>query len=249
MLIQLEEINAIINRFAGTHRKTIVNHYLSRARAKLADPKPMGRKKMWLLRNSLQYIELDSRIDYIREMLSNKVLQTRALVLDLINANYAFDKKHLYKPESWMEHIIFDIEEAFETARLEPKAGVSTAHPRGDIGKMVTEAFSEIGDSPTALLSDPRVDQILLGEYNRQLCIEMLNIFISCERFNTAGNQLILSLFAYQDRVGKYVDYDFKDMNQMLIGRFQPGTYFGDERIAQIYAEFVSKSASIQESE
>ena len=39
----------------------------------------------------------------------HKAIQTRALILDLINTDYSIDIKYIYKPEKWIFAIIKDI--------------------------------------------------------------------------------------------------------------------------------------------
>lgn len=198
MVIQLQEIDDIISKFTGDDRLALSSYYVEISREKLEDPAPMKRQKICLLKDNLRYLPEKDHAKFVEEILSVKVLQTRALVLDLVCTNYSIEKQYIYKPENWIEAIVSDIFETF----------------------------------------DLPADRFLFEEYNRQLCDEILSIFCSCERFNSAGNQLLLNIVMYKDRVRGYTDYSFDAMLKHLISRFNRNRCMGLTKIGSIYKEY-----------
>lgn len=201
MAIQPQEVDAIIEKFTGDDRQALAKYYIEVSREKLEDPVPMKRQKMRLLKSNLRYLPEDDRPKFVGEMLGVKVLQIRALVLDLVSTNYSMEKQYISKPESWMEAIVADVFETF----------------------------------------DLPADRSLFEEYNRQLCDEILGIFCSCEKFNSAGNQLILNVVMYRDRVREHTDYDFDAMISRLTRQFNRGKCLGPAKIGEIYREHAEK--------
>lgn len=197
-MIQLEEIKNIIDKFKDNDRMELIKHYVNLAKEKLEDPVSIRKKKIALLRDCLQYIPVDDFDAFIDRVLDTKLLQTRALILDLIISNYSLEKHYISKPEKWIDAIFEDMFGTFD-------------------------------------LHD---DRDLLEIYNRKLCNEMKDIFCSCQRFNTAGNQLLLNMVAYKDKLSDYTKYDFDGLIRVFEERFNEGKKLPIEEIYRIYNEY-----------
>lgn len=201
MLIQLQEIDKIIERFSDAERAELARHYIVLSRERLHDPMPIGKLKICLLKSNLRYVPPDERVRYCDDVMATKMLQTRALVLDLIEMNYTLEKRCIYRPERWIEAIVADINDTFE-------------------------------------LSASEADAQLFEMYNSKLCDEIQAIFCSCERFNSAGNQLLLNIIAYKDRIGEYTRYNFNALIKRLASRFNEGKCMELKKIGAVYEEY-----------
>lgn len=113
MLLQLDEIEEIIDQFPDKDREALSVFYIDSSRRKFRESTPIKRHRICLLKSNLKYIPEKKRAEYIDEIMGIKVLQTRALILDLVCSNYTIEKEYIYKPESWIELIVADIFETF----------------------------------------------------------------------------------------------------------------------------------------
>ena len=84
-------------------------------------------------------------------------------------------------------------------------------------------------------------DAKLLGRYNEFLCQEIEQIFCSCEKFNTAGNQLLLNMICYRDEMQKRVSYDFGRLLKKLSSHFNDAKRLSLDVIEQVYVEYNKK--------
>lgn len=197
MLLQLQEIDEIIGKFPESDRRALIDYFLEQAKLRLEDPTPIRRRKISLLRSCLAYIPSKGHGGFVDSVLNTKILQTRALILDLVCTNYSLEKQYIYKPEKWAELIVQDVRETF----------------------------------------DLEEDLDLFRIYNAKLCSEILGIFCSCEKFNSAGNQLLLNIVMYRDLLGGLAGYDFDAMLAKLLQRFNSNKSLPIERIESIYRE------------
>jgi hypothetical protein len=108
----LEEIHRIIDKFAdASSRAELVRHYMDVSRKLLLDEGEINHKKLQLLCDLKGYDGYDELAD---EVLSHKVLQTQALVLDLVGTDYTAERHTVYKPERWAREIVRNIAETFD---------------------------------------------------------------------------------------------------------------------------------------
>lgn len=114
MHLLLEEINEIIQKFEGDNKTKLVGFYVELVKTKLLNEKPFDRTKVLVLKDVLKYLKEDERNPYITEVFKSKVIQMRALVLDLVVVNYSVEKQHIARPERWIELLINDINSCFE---------------------------------------------------------------------------------------------------------------------------------------
>ncbi|KAI5148942.1 hypothetical protein ENBRE01_0635 [Enteropsectra breve] len=74
--------------------------------------------------------------------------------------------------------------------------------------------------------------------YNQALCEELIDIFCACERFNTAGNQLILDIYVYKEFTWEIIREDMKNVMHKLIANFNEGKFSGMSKIKELYEEY-----------
>ncbi|KAI5168436.1 hypothetical protein PAEPH01_0128 [Pancytospora epiphaga] len=204
-MLFIDEIESLIDQFPEKHRKTLSEFYIEKSKEKFKEPTPIKRSRISLLRSNLKYIDEKKQKAYVEEIIGLKVLQTRALILDIAGTNYTIDKEHIYKPESWIDLVLVDISETFELPE----------------------------------------DIDLFEAYNRQLCSELLLIFCSCKNFRSSGNQLILNIVYYKDNVKGDINYDFDGLIKKLASRFEKETYWGIDKINEIYNEYLKKTGGL----
>lgn len=113
MTMYLDRIQAIINKFQGEDRRRLTEHYVSVSRRLLLNEREVRHSKIDLLRD-LQSVEGGNTQELAEEVLDHKVLQVRALVLDLVNSDYSSDCETVYKPEKWIREITRDIRDTFD---------------------------------------------------------------------------------------------------------------------------------------
>lgn len=113
MTVYLDKIREIINKFHGDDRERLVSHYMAVSKGILLDEKEVKRSKLDLLQD-LHAMDGEDVDQLSQDVLGHKVLQTRALVLDLISNDYTGDNGTVYKPEEWIRQISRDIEETFD---------------------------------------------------------------------------------------------------------------------------------------
>lgn len=81
----------------------------------------------------------------------------------------------------------------------------------------------------------PLVSDEIAIEFHKKLCEELSLVFCSCEKFNSAGNQLLLDLKAYFD-VFQNVIKDRKLLLEKVSKNFLPNKCLTNERIEELYA-------------
>lgn len=273
MLLQLHEIDEVISRYTGEERDELIKYYLETARERLFDEKPVNRVKMELLKSCMKYIykkeskgknntkesnikesntntnennnnslsnpinnSLSNSINnslsnLIDDVLNIKILQIRTIILEMMSSNYSLDKQYISKPERWFEWVIKDMK---ETIILD-----NSTNDTNNTNNTVSN--SAIG----AISTD------IIIKYNKMLCKEIVIIFCSYEKFNSAGNQLILNILAYKDNIvntlkNNYINKDVINEVEIEIvsllnkikSNFNKGKCLEMEKIEKIYKEY-----------
>lgn len=90
-------------------------------------------------------------------------------------------------------------------------------------------------------------DQPLFRHYNSLLCREFEEIFISCQKFNTAGNQLLLNLITYKGAFSKHTPYDFDGLIARFTAQFNPNKRLPLDTLHAIYAEYEAEQSRARE--
>ncbi|KMV65491.1 hypothetical protein M970_090120 [Encephalitozoon cuniculi EcunIII-L] len=109
----LRKVQKIVDEFESEDRKKLVKYYVQTAKSVLLDEREVKRSKFDLL-NDLHTINADGINDVIDDVLGHKILQVRALILDLVDDDYTGDRKAVGKPEKWIRQIVKDAEETFD---------------------------------------------------------------------------------------------------------------------------------------
>lgn len=113
MSAHLERIHKIINKFCGEDKDKLMKYYISKSRDILLDEKEIKGAKLNLLQE-MKSMNVDGTDQLLEEVLDHKVLQTRALILDLVDNDYSTGFEMIYKPEKWIEKLVEDIRETFD---------------------------------------------------------------------------------------------------------------------------------------
>lgn len=114
MTMYLERIKAILKRFDEKEQEELKAYYIQKAVNILVDERSVNKSKIQLL---MDLRELESEENFTtlsNKLMSHKVLQARALVLDLIATDYTKDTKAIYRAEDWVKEIVGDIKESFD---------------------------------------------------------------------------------------------------------------------------------------
>lgn len=112
MSVYLEKIKRILGTFEPEEQNELKKYYLDRSVSLLLDDKRIGNAKIHLLRDMEEIVEEEDLRRIQNDAMDHKVLQTRALVLDLITTDYTKDA-NISKPEKWVKEIVKDIKETF----------------------------------------------------------------------------------------------------------------------------------------
>ncbi|EOB11239.1 hypothetical protein NBO_1364gi001, partial [Nosema bombycis CQ1] len=111
MSVYLKKIKRIISNFNKEEQSELIKYYFESAKRLLLDDKLVSRSKIHLLKDLKEIQNENDLNDLENDLMSHKVLQTRALILDLITKDYSKDTECIYKPEKWIKEIVKDIEE------------------------------------------------------------------------------------------------------------------------------------------
>lgn len=113
MSIYLEKVRKIVDEFEGEDKEALIKHYIQVSRNVLLDDKEVKRSKLNLL-DDLYAMDGGDEVNAImNDVLEHKILQIRALILDLVDDDYTSDSKIIGRPEKWIRGIIKDAEETF----------------------------------------------------------------------------------------------------------------------------------------
>lgn len=258
MTFLFKEINEKILRFTHEERKEITKHYIEVSVKKLSSSKTMfDHKKLMLLLNILQYAKnKESKEALIALGLASKISSTRALVLDLIDIDFSREQKVFCRPDKWIDIVMKDILETFDYVNLlnegvlKEKQGVDkmeiTQEKLSNAPEMVVhnEEGSKIKISDLDFEATEFKDvynsedlMLCLNIYNKKLCNEFVNIFCSCDKFNSSGNQLVLNLVAYIDKMS-FLDYDFNALLKKIKSNFKEEKEINIETIIKCYMTY-----------
>jgi hypothetical protein len=156
--------------------------------------------------------------DLENDLMNHKVLQTRALILDLITKDYSKDTECIYKPEKWIKEIVKDIEETFiknedkedEDGDREGDRERNEEEEGEDKGEEVDKGDKLIWHKEYHNENTINYNIHLLTLYNSKLINEFKSIFISNEKYGTGGNQLLLNFKFYSEFMQKKFEFDFE---------------------------------------
>ncbi|KAF9763665.1 hypothetical protein NGRA_1142 [Nosema granulosis] len=229
MSIYLEKIKKILGTFEPEEQAELKNYYVEKSTSLMMDDKKIGKAKIHLLRDMEEVIEDEEVLSKIqRNVIDHKVLQTRALVLDLISTDYTKDLKGIYKPESWVKEIVKDIKETFLKDDLfeTPSPPAPTSNNNNKIPTDNPNIKEKITQKhPTNLIE----------LYNKKLVEEFKDIFLSeVVTFGSAGNQLVLDLRYYANFITKFVSFDFEDLISSIKKQIEPTKLMKDKEIEEI---------------
>lgn len=260
-----KEVNAKIRKFDPKDQRVLAVHWIRSVVDKLKDPTPFDHKKLLLLMNILMYAKDESsKLKLIYCGLGHKIKSIRALVLDLIDIDFSREQNVFYKPDKWIDIIIRDFKKTFSVADLlegtNYKDGLGIDKVKFSTGKDSTSSDAEETHTVSKDTSGENYDfidcdslsikidefneifnvddvQLVINLYNRRLCREFLNIFCSCDKFNSSGNQLVLNMIAYIDKM-TFVKYDFSTFMQKLRSNFNEGKRIELEKLIESYKKF-----------
>jgi hypothetical protein len=120
ILMELKRIHQIIDKFTDPDdRSEVIAHYVSTAREILLDESEIKHSKIELLCDLKDYGGYN---ELLNEVLDHKVLQTQALVLDLVSTDYTAECQSIYKTEKWMKELVKDAREAFDLESPDERA-------------------------------------------------------------------------------------------------------------------------------
>lgn len=111
MTINFDKIQRIINEFHGEDKRKLIDHYIAVSRNILLDEKEVKKPKVEILQDICS-MGLDDEL--MEDVLDHKILQVRALILDLVDNDYTADCGTVYKPEKWIKQIVRDVTETFD---------------------------------------------------------------------------------------------------------------------------------------
>jgi len=114
LTIKLQEIIKIIEKFKGEDKNKLSSFLLKESEFIFSNFNSFGPLKIQLLKLCLIYS--NDKV-YCKKAINNKILQTRALILDLVKSDYSLEQEYFYKPEKWMVLIVDDIRESFGLLR------------------------------------------------------------------------------------------------------------------------------------
>ncbi|WEL39402.1 hypothetical protein PFJ87_09g00290 [Encephalitozoon hellem] len=113
MSIYLEKVQKIIGDFEDEDKQILIKHYVQTSRNVLLDEKEVKKSKLSLLGDLHAIGGKDEINAIVNDVLDHKILQIRALILDLVDDDYTSDSKVIGRPEKWIKRIIEDAEETF----------------------------------------------------------------------------------------------------------------------------------------
>ncbi|KAH9411730.1 hypothetical protein HK407_04g08410 [Ordospora pajunii] len=113
MSTYLSKIERIISNFEGDDRNSLVKHCISVLRDVLLDDREVKRAKLDVVAD-LYSISVDDADALLDEVLSHKILQVRALILDLVDNDYSVDYEDVRMPERWARKIVKDVGDTFD---------------------------------------------------------------------------------------------------------------------------------------
>ncbi|OQS55535.1 hypothetical protein EHP00_561 [Ecytonucleospora hepatopenaei] len=224
-----KEINEKILKFRKEEQIQLVKYYIDTALKKLTDNKTVfNNKKLILLLNILKYAKNEeSKKLLIQVGLSNKINNARTMILDLIDIDFSGEQKVFYRPDKWIGIVLKDILETFDYERilddniLKTNRGLEKINLTDEKVMHAKEFIIEKDEKPEIKSSEieykvvkfnDNIDSedllLCLEIYNKKLCSAFVNIFCSCDKFNSSGNQLLLNLVAYIDKMS-FLNYDF----------------------------------------
>lgn len=94
----------ILDKFNQPTKKILTDFFISSSHEIILDEKPINTKKINLL-NLIKKFDLDKYNSIKHEVMHHKAIQTRALILDMVELK---DLKCIYKPDNWIINIIND---------------------------------------------------------------------------------------------------------------------------------------------
>ncbi|KAM0671873.1 hypothetical protein CWI42_040100 [Ordospora colligata] len=113
MSVYLDKVKRIINNFEGDDRNSLVSHCILVSRDVLLDDREVKRAKLDVV-TDLYSIIVDDADALLDEVLSHKILQVRALILDLVDNDYSVDYEDVGMPERWIRKIVEDTRDTFD---------------------------------------------------------------------------------------------------------------------------------------
>lgn len=113
MTIYLERITKILDKFKGSDRDEIIDFYVSLYRENLANITDINFNSLRFLKDVSSFNTPHTE-ELQKETIRHKVLQTRALILDLITSDYTKDSEVVEKPEKWVTSLVKDIQVTFD---------------------------------------------------------------------------------------------------------------------------------------
>ncbi|ORD95005.1 hypothetical protein ECANGB1_1663 [Enterospora canceri] len=254
------EINEKIRKFEKCEQAELIEHYVRRSIDKIVDHRPFGHKKLLLLLNITQYAtNKETKMRLIHAGLGHKILAIRALILDLIDIDFSREQRVFYKPDKWIKIIIKDMRETFNYVDLLKKKQLYKTKNIDDIDFKAKETLGISSETEESSKHD-NLDftgcdnknyeashfqdiyseddlMLCLNLYNSRLCKEFLDIFCSCDKFNSSGNQLILNLVAYMDKMA-FLDYDFGGFIRRIQTNFMNGKAEPLKQIVSNYKKY-----------
>ena len=270
MTFLFTEINDKILKFdKEEERRDILEFYIKTSIEKLNDEAFFDHNKLMLLLNILQYAEDDeTRRKLVFAGLNKKIASARLLVLDLIDIDFSREQKVFYRPDKWIGIILKDIKETFDYEDLlkdtnyKEKQGIDKLKLTEEElkkEKYKEEDFKRVNygeiDVKSLNLEAKQFKDVYKTEdvflcltvYNRRLCNEIVDIFCSCDKFNSSGNQLILNIITYIDKMS-FIDYNYMKLIKKIKSNFMEGKDVPIEDILQGYKTYKKDKREKRES-
>ncbi|KAF7684105.1 hypothetical protein TCON_0697 [Astathelohania contejeani] len=196
----INEVIQLIDSFADKDdQKIVMNHFMTEAANKLNSGVSVCYSKINLLcdiqilKNKYEYIDEEKIRKITNATLELKLLEIRALILDLVNSDYSEDLENIYKQEEWIDNVISNIEQTFNLQSIEIL----------DTKDLIFRLFAKYND-------------LFLKE-----CLKIF--VSKNNKFGSKGNQLMLNLKYYEKFVRKYIDFNSDEYFSKFIENFKDG--------------------------
>ncbi|KAL6120728.1 hypothetical protein NUSPORA_02494 [Nucleospora cyclopteri] len=261
----LKEINEKLTKFNKEEKEALIKFYIKYSFDRIKEDASFNNKKLILLLNLAQYTaDEESKLKLLCWGLKQQILATRALILDLIDFDFTKEKTAFYKPDKWVNLILKGIKETFnyenilkvEKRKLEEVLSIeddesisSNATKESDkFEKIILHSINDLNIKMIKIDSVYNKEdlQLSLELYNEMLCNEFLDIFLGADKFNSAGNQLLLNLIAYIDGMS-FLQYDFEHFYNKVVSNFQEDKVLPKSKILQIYNEYKKDKCKIRQ--
>lgn len=202
----LKEIEKIINKCSGEQRAELVMFYKKSVENKLENATHINGQLIRLVCDVSRYLPSTEKQGILNKLMNIKTLQIRTYILNEFKDDFTTEKQHFASFSKWMIVLIDDISRAF---------------------------YQENPDNNKRRVA---LDQKLAEDFHKKVLEEFKLVFCSNEKFNSAGNQLLIDLTRYFD-----IFEGFEDEKSYLMERvrknFNTGKALTKEKIKETVLE------------